>query len=60
MALYAPALRVHCNDGHGHGYAADVRWTREMAESDAGTIRLAQYRYPSSHEFELCGEAKGN
>jgi hypothetical protein len=29
----APALHVHCNDGHGPAYAAGVRWARVLAET---------------------------
>lgn len=56
----APALRVHCNDGHGLGYAAAVRWARGLAETEAGALRIVQYHHPSGDGFELRCEAKGN
>jgi hypothetical protein len=56
----APALRVHCNDGHGLEYAAAVRWARVLAETEAGALRIAQYHYSNGDGFELRREAKGN
>ena len=56
----APALRVHCNDGHGLEYAAAVRWARVLAETEAGALRIAQYHYSNGDGFELRREVKGN
>jgi hypothetical protein len=49
----APALRVHCNDGHGLEYAAGARWSRVLAETEAGAIAVARYHYPSGNGFEM-------
>jgi len=50
---HTPARRVHCNDGQGLQYSAGVRWARVLAETEAGSLRVARYHYPSGKAFEL-------